>query len=97
MNSAVACPRLFLICILVGDDLPDEINQSVYKENQRESIAATGEGIKSDIESLLSDNPEKAKELQLDTMWLSVYIKNKRAIRFYERNAFKNYDPENFE
>ncbi len=48
----------------LGDDLPDEINQSVYKENQRESIAATGESIKSDIESLLSDNPEKAKELE---------------------------------
>ena len=48
----------------LGDDLPDEINQSVYKENQRESIAATGQSIKSDIESLLSDNPEKSKELQ---------------------------------
>jgi hypothetical protein len=48
----------------LGDDLPDEINQSVYKENQRESIAATGQSIKSDIESLLRDNPEKAKELQ---------------------------------
>ena len=48
----------------LGDDLPDEINQSVYKENQRESIAATGQSIKSDIESLLKNNPEKAKELQ---------------------------------
>jgi len=48
----------------LGDDLPDEINQSVYKENQRESISTTGEGIKSEIESLLKDNPEKAKELQ---------------------------------
>lgn len=48
----------------IGDDLPDEINQSVYKENQRESISTTGEGIKSDIESLLKDNTEKAKELQ---------------------------------
>ncbi|MBJ2173051.1 GNAT family N-acetyltransferase [Aureibaculum sp. A20] len=32
----------------------------------------------------------EAKILQLDTMWLSVYIKNYRAIRFYERNEFKN-------
>ena len=48
----------------LGDDLPDDINQSVYKENQRESIASTGQNIKSDIESLLNDNPEKAKELQ---------------------------------
>jgi ribosomal protein S18 acetylase RimI-like enzyme len=40
---------------------------------------------------------EKAKELQLDTMWLSVYIKNNRAIRFYERNEFKNVGELNFE
>ncbi|WP_298420402.1 GNAT family N-acetyltransferase [uncultured Kordia sp.] len=39
---------------------------------------------------------EKAKELQLDTMWLSVYIKNNRAIRFYERNDFKNVGELNF-
>lgn len=39
---------------------------------------------------------EKARELQLDTMWLSVYIKNNRAIRFYERNEFKNVGELNF-
>lgn len=39
---------------------------------------------------------EKAKELQLDTMWLSVYIKNYRAISFYERNEFKNVGELNF-
>jgi len=39
---------------------------------------------------------EKAKALQLDTMWLSVYIKNNRAIRFYERNEFKNVGELNF-
>lgn len=39
---------------------------------------------------------EKAKELKIDTMWLSVYIKNKRAIRFYERNEFKNVGALNF-
>ncbi len=33
---------------------------------------------------------EKAKELQFDTMWLSVYVKNNRAIRFYEKNEFEN-------
>lgn len=31
----------------------------------------------------------KSKELGLDTMWLSVYKMNNRAIRFYERNYFK--------
>jgi len=39
---------------------------------------------------LLAFVEEKAKELKLDTMWLSVYIKNHRAIRFYEKNEFKN-------
>jgi len=32
---------------------------------------------------------DKAKELQLDTMWLSVYTKNSRAIRFYEKNEYQ--------
>lgn len=39
---------------------------------------------------------KKAKELKLDTMWLSVYIKNDRAIRFYEKNEFKNIGELNF-
>ena len=38
----------------------------------------------------------QAKALQLDTMWLTVYIKNKRAIRFYEKNEFKNVGVLNF-
>lgn len=45
---------------------------------------------------LLTFVEEKAKALQLDTIWLSVYIKNKRAIRFYERNEFKNVGDLNF-
>ncbi len=40
---------------------------------------------------------KKAQELQLDTMWLSVYIKNNRAIRFYEKNEFKAVGELNFE
>lgn len=39
-------------------------------------------------QQLLSFAEEKAKELQFDTMWLAVYTKNHRAIRFYERNEF---------
>ncbi len=39
---------------------------------------------------LLNFVEQKAKALQLDTMWLTVYIKNDRAIRFYEKNEFKN-------
>ena len=45
---------------------------------------------------LLTFVEEQAKALQLDTMWLSVYIKNNRAIRFYERNEFKNVGELNF-
>lgn len=45
---------------------------------------------------LLAFVEERAKKLQLDTMWLSVYIKNKRAITFYERNKFKNVGELNF-
>jgi GNAT superfamily N-acetyltransferase len=45
---------------------------------------------------LLTFVEERAKELRLDTMWLSVYIKNSRAIRFYERNEFKNVGKLNF-
>ena len=47
-------------------------------------------------QQLLTFVQEKAKELQLDTMWLSVYIKNNRAIRFYEKNDFKNLGDLNF-
>jgi ribosomal protein S18 acetylase RimI-like enzyme len=39
---------------------------------------------------------EKAKELLLDTMWLSVYVKNGRAIRFYKKNQFKYLGRLNF-
>jgi ribosomal protein S18 acetylase RimI-like enzyme len=39
---------------------------------------------------------EKARALLLDTIWLSVYIKNNRAIRFYQRNEFKKVGLLNF-
>ena len=39
---------------------------------------------------------EKARTLQYDTMWLTVYIKNNRAIRFYQRNEFKNIGELNY-
>ena len=47
-------------------------------------------------QQLLTYVEEQAKALQLDTMWLSVYIKNNRAIKFYERNEFKNVGELNF-
>ncbi len=39
--------------------------------------------------ALFKKTIEKAKELQFDVMWLTVYIKNTRAIHFYEKNGFK--------
>ncbi|WP_347173776.1 GNAT family N-acetyltransferase [Polaribacter uvawellassae] len=33
---------------------------------------------------------EKVKEYNATIMWLSVYIKNERGIRFYQKNKFKN-------
>jgi len=45
---------------------------------------------------LLSFVEEESKTLQLDTIWLSVYIKNTRAIRFYEKNEFKKVGNLNF-
>lgn len=32
---------------------------------------------------------EKAKAEDMDTMWLTVYIENEKAIRFYQRNDYK--------
>ncbi len=39
-------------------------------------------------QSLFSFLEEKAIALGMDTMWLSVYVHNMRAINFYKRNAF---------
>ncbi len=39
---------------------------------------------------------KKAKEMQFDAMWLTVYIKNERAIQFYKKNEFKNIGTYNF-
>jgi len=47
-------------------------------------------------QQLLSFVEAQAKTLKLDTLWLSVYIENKRAIRFYEKNEFENIGELNF-
>ncbi|APG64170.1 hypothetical protein LPB136_01770 [Tenacibaculum todarodis] len=39
---------------------------------------------------------EKAKEKKASSMWLSVYIKNERGIKFYDRNEFKSIGEFNF-
>lgn len=93
-------PKNFFYIIYV-DDLPvgyakivvNAINESVASQNncRLERIFIQNEFIPLKIgQQLLTYVEEKAKALQLDTMWLTVYIKNKRAIRFYKRNKFKN-------
>lgn len=39
---------------------------------------------------------DKIKEKNATAIWLSVYIKNERGIRFYHRNEFKNIGELNF-
>ena len=41
-------------------------------------------------QQLLNFTEKKAKALNLDNMWLNVYIKNERAIKFYRKNHFKD-------
>ena len=93
--------------IIYVDDLPVGYAKLVMNEKQEnvasqnncrlERIFIQNEFIPLKIgQQLLTFVEEKAKALQLDTMWLSVYIKNKRAIRFYERNKFKNVGELNF-
>ena len=44
-------------------DLPDEINQNVYRNNQRNDLANTGNKMKSDIEKLIVSNSPQSKKL----------------------------------
>ncbi|GAA3607746.1 GNAT family N-acetyltransferase [Flavivirga amylovorans] len=96
-----------LFYIIYVDDLPvgyaklvvNVINENVASQNncRLERIFIQNEFIPLKIgQQLLTFVEEKAKALQLDTMWLTVYIKNKRAIRFYERNEFINVGELNF-
>lgn len=97
----------YLFYITYVDDLPvgyaklvlNEKQESVTSENncRLERIFILNEFIPLKIgQQLLTFVEDKAKALQLDTMWLSVYIKNNRAIRFYEKNKFKNVGELNF-
>ena len=96
-----------LFYIIYSDDLPvgyaklvlNVIHESVVSENncRLERIYILKDFIPLKIgQQFLTFLELKAKALQLDTMWLSVYIKNNRAIRFYERNKFKNVGELNF-
>lgn len=96
-----------LFYIMYVDDLPvgyaklivNEKQENVVSENscRLERIFIQNEFIPLKIgQQLLTFVEKEAKALQLDTMWLTVYIKNNRAIRFYERNEFKNVGELNF-
>ena len=97
----------YFFYIIYVDNLPvgyaklvvNEKQESVASHNncRLERIFILNEFIPLKIgQQLLTFVEEKAKALQLDTMWLSVYIKNNRAIRFYKKNEFKNVGELNF-
>ncbi len=90
-----------LFYIVFADDLPvgyaklviNAAQENIASENKvrLERIFILNDFIPLKIgQQLLTYIEEQAKALQFDTMWLSVYIKNNRAIRFYERNDYKN-------
>lgn len=89
-----------LLYIISVDDLPvgyaklvlNAIHKNVASQNncRLERIYILKDFIPLKIgQQFLTFLEEKAKELQLDIMWLSVYIKNSRAIKFYQKNEFK--------
>ena len=96
-----------LFYIMYADDLPigyaklivNAIQENVVSQNncRLERIFILNDFIPLKVgKQLLTYVEEQAKALKLDTMWLSVYIKNNRAIRFYEKNEFKNVGELNF-
>lgn len=46
------------------DNLPDEINQNVYRDNQRQRLTEFGEKFKSEVDRLLASGSETADELR---------------------------------
>ena len=93
--------------IIYADDLPvgyaklvtNVSNKNVTSQSscQLERIFILNDFIPLKIgQQLLTFVEEQARKLHLNTMWLTVYIKNERAIRFYERNEFKNVGELNF-
>ncbi len=96
-----------LFYIIYVDDLPtgyaklvlNTSNKNVVSQNscQLERIFILSEFISLKIgQQLLTFAEDQARKSQFDTVWLTVYIKNKRAIRFYERNEFINVGELNF-
>jgi len=93
--------------IIYVDDFPvgyakiiaNEKQENVISQNncQLERIFILNEFIPLKIgKQLLTYIEDQAKALKFDTMWLSVYIKNTRAIRFYEKNKYENVGVKSF-
>ncbi|WP_223033629.1 GNAT family N-acetyltransferase [Hanstruepera marina] len=104
-NEMIDPKNIFFI--ISKDDLPigyaklvlNSTNKNVDSQNscQLERIYILNEFIPLKIgQRFLTFLEEKAKELKLDTIWLSVYGKNIRAIRFYERNNYKEVGKSTF-
>ena len=94
--------------IMYADDLPigyakiivNAVNENVASQHscRLERIFILNDFIPLKVgHKLLTFVEEQVKALQLDTIWLSVYIKNKRAIKFYKKNDFKNVGVLNFD
>lgn len=105
-NQGINNPKL-LFYIVYSDDLPvgyaklavNAKQENIVSQNnvQLERMFILNDFIPLKIgQQLLTYVEEQAKALQLDTMWLSVYVKNNRAIRFYEKNDYKNVGELNF-
>lgn len=99
-------PKIHFYIIYVND-IPagyaklnvDEINEHVdsKRTSRLERIFIQNEFIPLKLgKQLLTFVEKKAKVLQVDSIWLTVYIKNKRAIRFYEKNEFIDVGHLNF-
>jgi len=93
--------------IIYANDLPvgyaklvaNTSNENVASQNdcQLERIFILNDFIPLKIgHQLLTFVQKQAKKLKFDTIWLTVYIKNNRAIRFYEKNEFINVGTLNF-
>lgn len=93
--------------IIYVDDFPVGYAKIVVNENQEnilsqnncqlERIFILKEFIPLKVgKQLLTYVEDQAKALKFETIWLSVYIKNARAIRFYEKNEFENVGIKNF-
>ena len=102
----ISNPNQFFYIIYV-DDLPvgyaklvvNASNENITSQNscQLERIFILNDFIPLKIgQQLLTFVEEQARKMQLGTMWLTVYIKNYRAIRFYVKNEFKNVGELNF-